>query len=66
MHPMLSRILVKLEQHIDVVDDLRDGLRVLRSVVEFEGLDRHLRFVDVLRDIDFLHRRERSGMSRLR
>ena len=35
-----SRILVELEYYIHIVDDFRDSLRVLRSIVEFEGLDR--------------------------
>jgi hypothetical protein len=33
---MLRRVVVVLQQHVGVVDDLRDGLRELRAVVSFE------------------------------
>src|ERR1700729_3725179 len=31
MDPMLRRVVVELQQHVGVVDDLRDGLRELRA-----------------------------------
>src|SRR6185369_9150514 len=51
---MLGRILVELQQHVGVVDDLGDRLRVFGAVVDFEGLDRKLGLVDVLGVVDSL------------
>ena len=66
MHPMLGRILVELQQHVGVVDDLGDRLRIFGAVVDFEGLDRELGLVDVLGVVDFPDRRQRTRMCRLR
>ena len=63
---MLRRVVVELQQHVGVVDDLRDGLRELRAVVSFERGDRRPRLVGVLGVVDFLHRRRRTRMCRLR
>jgi hypothetical protein len=40
--PLLGRILVALQQHVGVIDDLRDRLGVLGAVVDLERLDRGL------------------------
>jgi len=48
MDSVLRRVVVELQQHVGVVDDLRDGLRELRAVVSFERGDRRPRLVGVL------------------
>ena len=53
MDPMLRRVVVELQQHVGVVDDLRRGLRELRAVVSFERGDRRPRLVGVLGVVDF-------------
>src|SRR5512135_115024 len=63
---MLGRILVELQQHVGVVDDLGDRLRIFGAVVYFEGLDRELGLVDVLGVVDLPYRRQRTWMCRLR
>jgi hypothetical protein len=49
---MLGRVLVELQQHVGVVDDLGHRLGVLGAVVDLEGLDRDLSLVDILGVID--------------
>ena len=44
---MLGRVLVELQQHVGVVDDLGHRLGVLGAVVDLEGLDRDLGLVDI-------------------
>jgi hypothetical protein len=66
MYPVLSRIPVELQQHLGIVDDLRDRFRILRVVIDLERLDRDLRPVDVFGVEDLPHRRERARMRRLR
>jgi len=66
MYPVLGRIPVELQQHLGIVDDLRDRFRILRAVVDLERLDRDLRPVDVFGVEDLPHRRERARMRRLR
>ena len=66
MHPVLGRIPVELQQHVEVVGDLRDGLGVLGAVVDLERLDRDLGVVDVLGVVDLLHRLDRPRVGRLR
>jgi hypothetical protein len=63
---MLGGILVELQQHIGVVDDLGDRLGVLGAVVDLERLDRHLSMVDVFGVVDLPQRRERTRARRLR
>ncbi len=50
------------EQHIGVIDDLRDSFRIILAVVDAERLDRGLRMVDFLGVADLLHRRGRTRM----
>lgn len=40
---MFDRILVELQQGVEVVDDLGDDLGVLGAEVDLEGFDRDLR-----------------------
>src|ERR1700757_2720646 len=47
VYPMLGRVLVELQQHVGVVDDLGHRLGVLGAVVDLEGLDRDLGLVDI-------------------
>jgi len=62
MNPVLGGILVELQQHVGVIDDLGDRLGVLGAVIDLEGFDRDLSLVDVLRVVDVLDRREGAGM----
>ena len=64
IHRALSRIFVELEHHIHVIDDLRDHLRGLRIVVEFEGLDRQLRFISPTARTGAVIPRQREQRSR--
>ena len=59
---MLGGILVELEEHVGVVDDLGDRLGVLGAVVDLEGLDRELCLVDVFGVVDLPHRRQSARM----
>jgi hypothetical protein len=45
VNPVLGGILVELEQHVGVVDDLGDRLRVFGAVVDLERFDRDLSLV---------------------
>jgi hypothetical protein len=47
MDPVLGRILVELQQQIEVIDDLGHGLGILGPEAELERLDRDLGLVDV-------------------
>jgi|tagenome__1003787_1003787.scaffolds.fasta_scaffold19019008_2 hypothetical protein len=62
MDPMLGRVLVELQEHLGVIDDLGDRLRVLGAVIDLEGLDRDLGAVDVLGIVDLPHRRQGTRM----
>ena len=46
MNPVLGRVLVELQQDIEVIDDLGDRLGVLGPEVDLESLDRELSLVD--------------------
>ena len=59
---MLGRILVELQQGVEVVGDLGDRFGVLGTEVGLERLDRDLGLVDVLGVVDVLDRRQRRGM----
>jgi hypothetical protein len=45
---VLGGIVVKLQQGVEVIDDLDDRLRKLGPEVDLEGPDRRLSLVDVL------------------
>ncbi len=66
MDPVLGRVAVELQQHIEVVDDLGYGLGVLGAEVDFECFDRDLGVIDVLGVVDVLKRGERGRVRRLR
>ena len=63
---MLGGEVVELEQHVQVVDDLRDGLGELGAVVDGERLRRDPGQVAVLGVVDVLHRPHRRRVRRLR
>ena len=45
---MLSRVLVELQEHVSVIDDLGERFGELGAEVDFEGLDRDSGVVEVL------------------
>ena len=59
---MLGRVLVELQQGVEVVDDIGDRLGILRAEVDLESLDGDLGLVDALGVVDVLDRRQRRRM----
>ena len=62
MDPVLGRVSVELQQHVEVVDDLGDRFGIFGAVVDLECLDRDLCLVDVLGVVDVLECGQRAGM----
>src|SRR5690625_4513793 len=58
VNPVLGRVAVELQEHVEVVGDLGDRLGVLGAVVELERFDRDLGVVEVLGVVDLLERSE--------
>jgi hypothetical protein len=56
----LGGVSVEFEQHIEVVDDFGNRVRVIGAVVGFERLDRDLGLVDILGVVDLVERRQRA------
>lgn len=59
---MFGRVLVELQQGVEVVGDLGDGLGVFCPEVDLEGLDRDLGPFDILGVVNVLDRRQRGRM----
>src|SRR6478609_3110021 len=64
--PVLGRVVVELQQHVQVVDDLRDGLGELGAVVDSERLRGDPGVLAVLGFEDLLHRPGRRRVGRFR
>ena len=62
MDPVLGRVLVELQEHIGIIDDLGDRLGIQGAVIDLERFDRDLGLVDVLGIVDVLDRSQSTGM----
>lgn len=56
---MFGRVVVELQQGVQIVGDLGDRFRILGPEVDLEGFDRELGLVDILGVVDLLDRRQR-------